>query len=227
MIPALLIFDCDGTLIDSERLYNRAWASRLALLGLDWTPIDVARRLMGRPIPDCLALVGEALGRAVPGDFLAGVFAETDRIFAAEGLRKTEGIDEALAALPQPKCVASSGLFDDVRDNLEATGLLPHFGVERLFVAAMVEHGKPAPDLFLLAADRMGAAPAHCVVIEDSVPGIVGARAAGMRVLAYVAEHNDGDALIAAGGEPFHHMRELPDLVAQAALASRMRRPTR
>ena len=212
----LLIFDCDGTLIDSERLYNRAWATRLALLGIGWTPIDVARRLMGRPIPDCLALIGEALGRAVPDDFLPGVFAETDRLFASEGLQKTDGIDAALAALPQPKCVASSGLFEDVRDNLAATGLLPHFGVERLFVAAMVEHGKPAPDLFLLAAGRMGATPAECVVIEDSVPGVLGARAAGMRVLAYVARHNDGDALIAAGGEPFRHMRELPGLITGA-----------
>jgi HAD superfamily hydrolase (TIGR01509 family) len=225
--PALLIFDCDGTLIDSERLYNRAWASRLARLGLDWTPMDVARRLMGRPIPDCLALIGAALGRAVPDDFLPSVFAETDRIFASEGLMKTAGIDEALAALPQLKCVASSGLLDDVRRNLETTGLLAHFGAERLFVAAMVRYGKPAPDLFLLAAERMGVAPADCMVIEDSVPGVLGARAAGMRALAYVAQHNDGDALIAAGGEPFHHMRELPDLIGQAALASRMRRPTR
>lgn len=213
MSPALLIFDCDGTLIDSERLYNRAWAARLAQLGLHWTPMDVARRLMGRPIPDCLDLVGQALGRAVPDDFLPGVFAETDRIFASEGLQKTDGIDAALAALPQPKCVASSGLFEDVRDNLASTGLLAHFGVERLFVAAMVVHGKPAPDLFLLAAERMGAQPADCVVIEDSVPGIQGGRAAGMRVLAYCAQHNDGDALIAAGGEPFHHMRELPGLI--------------
>ncbi|MGE0424112.1 MAG: HAD family hydrolase [Reyranellaceae bacterium] len=213
MSPALLIFDCDGTLIDSERLYNRAWASRLALLGLDWAPMDVARRLMGRPIPDCLDLVGQALGRAVPDDFLPGVFAETDRLFASEGLKKTDGIDEALVALPQPKCVASSGLFEDVRDNLASTGLLPHFGVERLFVAAMVKHGKPAPDLFLLAAERMGAKPQDCVVIEDSVPGILGARAAGMRVLAYCAQHNDAGALVAAGGEPFRHMRELPRLI--------------
>ena len=213
MSPTLLIFDCDGTLIDSERLYNRAWASRLALLGLDWTPMDVARRLMGRPIPDCLDLIGQALGRAVPDDFLQGVFAETDRIFASEGLQKTAGIDEALAALPQPKCVASSGLFDDVRDNLASTGLLPHFGVERLFVAAMVRHGKPAPDLFLLAAERMGAKPPDCVVIEDSVPGVLGAHAAGMRALAYCAQHNDADALVAAGGEPFRHMRELPGLI--------------
>jgi HAD superfamily hydrolase (TIGR01509 family) len=175
--------------------------------------MDVARRLMGRPIPDCLALIGQALGRAVPDEFLPGVFAETDRIFASEGLRKTEGIDEALAALPHPKCVASSGLLDDVRDNLASTGLLPHFGVERLFVAAMVRHGKPAPDLFLLAAERMGVRSADCVVIEDSVPGILGARAAGMRVLAYCAQHNDADALIAAGGEPFRHMRELPGLI--------------
>jgi HAD superfamily hydrolase (TIGR01509 family) len=208
-----LIFDCDGTLIDSERLYNRAWASRLALLGLDWAPMDVARRLMGRPIPDCLALVGQALGRAVPEDFLPGVFAETDRLFASEGLQKTDGIDQALALLPQPKCVASSGLLGDVRDNLARTGLLPHFGVERLFVAAMVKRGKPAPDLFLLAAERMGANPRDCVVIEDSVPGIQGARAAGMRVLAYCAQHNDADALVAAGGEPFRHMRDLPGLI--------------
>jgi HAD superfamily hydrolase (TIGR01509 family) len=211
---SLLIFDCDGVLIDSERLYNRSWAEVLPTLGLDWAPADCARNLMGRPLPDCEAIVSAALGRALPDDFLERVFAATDRLFASEGLHPVPGIADALAALPQRKCVASSGLLAHVRGNLARTGLLAHFG-EDLFVAAMVPRGKPAPDLFLHAAERMGATPADCVVIEDSLPGVQGARAAGMRVLGYAGGEHDAGALAAAGAELFDSMHHLPGLIAR------------
>lgn len=212
-MAGLIIFDCDGTLIDSERLYNRAWSETIGAVGVRWTPADVARRLMGRPLPDCLAILEAERGAKLPADFIHRVFAATDRLFATEGLEVIAGVPEALAALPQPKCVASSGLYDDVRRHLDDTGLLAHFGEERLYVAAMVERGKPAPDLFLHAAARMGFAPADCVVVEDSVPGVTGARAAGMRALGYANPNNDAAALAAAGAELFDDMRDLPALI--------------
>jgi HAD superfamily hydrolase (TIGR01509 family) len=209
----LLIFDCDGTLIDSERLYNLAWVDVLGRYGLHWTTDDCARRLMGLPLPDCYAIVAAALGRDLPDGFQEEIFAASDRWFAREGLQVIDGVREALSALPQPKCVASSGLGAHVRDNLARTGLLAHFGVERIFTVDMVSRGKPAPDIFLHAAQVMGYRPDACVAIEDSVPGVTAGRAAGMRVLGFGGNHHDPVALERAGAEVFMDMRDLPRLV--------------
>ncbi len=212
-MPTLLIFDCDGTLIDSERLYNLAWVDVLARHGLPWTVDDCARRLMGLPLSDCYDVVARALDRTLPADFQDQVFAATDRVFAREGLKVVDGVPEVLESLRQSKCVASSGLHEHVMENLTATGLLRHFGVERVFTVGMVPRGKPAPDIFLYAARMMGAEPRDCVVIEDSVPGVTGARAAGMRVLGYGGNHHDPVALRDAGAEVFEDMRALPALI--------------
>jgi HAD superfamily hydrolase (TIGR01509 family) len=185
----------------------------LARYGLPWTVEDCARRLMGLPLSDCYTVVAQELGRALPPDFQDEVFAATDLVFAREGLQVVDGIREVLAALTQPKCVASSGLHEHVMANLEHTGLLSHFGVERVFTVGMVPRGKPAPDIFLHAAKVMGAEPRDCVVIEDSVPGVQGARAAGMRVLGYGGNHHDPVALRQAGAEVFEDMRALPALI--------------
>lgn len=212
-MPTLLIFDCDGTLIDSERLYNLAWADALTHYGLAWSVDECARRFNGRPWPDACAIVAEALGHALPDDFQDSIFAASDRWFEREGLQPIAGVADALARLPQAKCVASSGLYEHVRDNLALTGLLDFFGVERIFTASMVSRGKPAPDVFLHAAEVMGAAPQECIVIEDSVPGVMAGRAAGMRVLGYGGNPQDRAALFDAGAEVFDDMRRLPDLV--------------
>jgi HAD superfamily hydrolase (TIGR01509 family) len=210
----LLIFDCDGTLIDTERIYNLAWVDVLARYGLDWTTDDCARRLMGLPLTDCYAIIAATLGRPLPDNFQDEVFAATDHWFEREGLHVIDGVREALAALPQRKCVASSGEDAHVRANLRQTGLLEHFGAERVFTVGMVPRGKPAPDIFLYAASVMRTDPANCVVIEDSVPGVTGARAAGMRVLGFGGNHHDPAALAAAGAEVFMDMRDLPRLVS-------------
>ena len=211
-MTALLIFDCDGVLIDTERVYNRAWAEVLPSFGLSWSVLECARNLTGRTVPDCEAIIAAARGTALPDDFLARVFAATDRLFATEGLLAVEGVAEALALLPHRKCVASSGMLDHVLANLEHTRLLPHFD-PHVFVGAMVPRSKPAPDLFLHAAATMEVAPADCVVIEDSLPGVQGARAAGMRVLGYARHHYDRALLADAGAELFDDMRELPALI--------------
>lgn len=212
-MSTLLIFDCDGTLIDSERLYNLAWVEVLNRYGLPWTVDDCAHRLMGRSLPDCYAIVARAMGRDLPADFQDEIFAASDQVFAREGLQVIAGVPDMLAALPQPKCVASSGVYEHVRDNLARTGLLRHFGSERIFTASMVARGKPAPDVFLHAARQMGAAPDDCIVIEDSVPGVLAGRAAGMRVLGYGGSQHDPFALREAGAEVFTDMRDLPALI--------------
>jgi HAD superfamily hydrolase (TIGR01509 family) len=218
----LLIFDCDGTLIDSERLYNLAWVEVLAGCGLGWTLDDCVRRLTGLPWPDCCLVVEQALGRPLPASFQQDVFAASDRVFARETLCVIDGIPEALAALPHRKCVASAGIYEHVRDNLAGTGLLPHFGIDSVFTVSMVARGKPAPDVFLHAAKAMGFAPRDCVVIEDSIPGVTAGRAAGMRVLGYARNHHDPSALSVAGAELFDDMRKLPELVGgRPPLASR------
>ena len=211
-MTGLLIFDCDGVLIDTERVYNRAWAEVLPALGLAWAVDDCARNLMGRTLPDCQAIIAAAIGRPLPGDFLQRVFAATDRLFATDGLLAVEGIADVLERLPHRKCVASSGMLEHVLANLAHTRLLGHFE-PHIFVGAMVPRSKPAPDLFLHAAATLRATPAECVVIEDSLPGVEGARAAGMRVLGYARHHYDRALLAAAGAELFDDMRELPALI--------------
>lgn len=215
-MTGLTIFDCDGVLIDSERIYNQAWSQVLGELGLHWSVTDCARRLMGRTLPDCQGIIAAALGSALPEDFLARVFAATDRLFADQGLSAVPGVAEILRHLPYRRCVASSGLIGHVRRHLDATGLLAHFE-PHIFVGAMVARSKPAPDLFLFAAERMGVAAADCVVIEDSLPGVLGARAAGMRVLGYAAHHYDPAVLSAAGAELFFDMRAVPEMISRSA----------
>jgi len=211
-MPELVIFDCDGVLVDTERVYNRAWAEVLPTLGLPWQAIDCARNLSGRTLPDCQSIVAEALGCSLPDDFLPRVLARTRHLFDTEGLQPVPGVAAVVEALERPKCVASSGTLSGVLSHLEHTDLLRHFH-PHIFVGAMVPRSKPAPDLFLYAAEKMGARPWDCVVIEDSLAGVQGARAAGMRVLGYAADHFDSALLRQAGAELFHDMRELPALI--------------
>ncbi|MBM3644550.1 MAG: HAD-IA family hydrolase [Alphaproteobacteria bacterium] len=212
----LVIFDCDGVLVDSEPLANRCFADALRREGLDWTVEETMRRLMGRSLKACLPIVEAELGRALPDDFIDRLNVDTFAAFRAAPVRAVVGIGaalDAIAAAGVPHCVASSGGHDKMRLTLGLTGLWSRLE-GRIFSASEVARGKPAPDLFLHAARRMGAAPDACIVIEDSAPGIVAARAAGMRALAYVgAPWTDRAALQAEGGELFDDMRALPQLL--------------
>jgi HAD superfamily hydrolase (TIGR01509 family) len=191
----LIIFDCDGVLVDSEILFNMIVAEALTEHGYPIDTDTAIARFTGMSMPSLLAIVEGELGRRLPKDFTAQCRARANSVLDGQ-LRPIEGIDIVLTAHEGPRCVASSSSPTRIRRSLKTTGLDRHFADETLFSAAMVAHGKPAPDLFLHAAAEMGAAPDACIVIEDSLFGVEAAVAAGMTVLGFVgASHiQDGHA---------------------------------
>ncbi len=205
-----VIFDCDGVLVDSEPIGNRVLAGLLTGAGLPTSFEDCMRDYRGRSMASCMALASERLGSPVPADLPDRYYAEVKAVFARE-LEPVPGVIEALDRIALPSCVASSGPHHKLRVTLARTGLWKRFE-GRIFSAGEVEHGKPAPDLFQYAARRMGFDPATTAVVEDSVPGVQAARAAGMRALAF-ARHTEAPELEAAGGEAFHDMADLPGLL--------------
>jgi HAD superfamily hydrolase (TIGR01509 family) len=208
----LVIFDCDGVLVDTEPVANAVLKCQLDAIGLEMPLEEVIRTFVGRSRGDCLEIAARLRGAALP----AGFGEAWDRAFDAALERETrpiEGIPALLRDFPLPYCVASNGEPARMRLALRAAGLLPL--VEgRLFTASEVARPKPAPDLFLHAAQTMGAVPARTAVIEDTVTGVTAGVAAGMQVLAYAgAGHADIGSLRAAGARVFSAMRELPGLL--------------
>lgn len=166
---------------------------------------------------DCMRVVEERLGHAPPLDFVAKLQERTFQAFELGGLQPMPGIEDALDAIPVPVCVASSGELEKMRFTLGLTGLLPRFE-GRLFSVTQVAHAKPAPDIYLYAAERMRADPRRCAVIEDSLFGAQAGVAAGMTVFGYSA-HTDAQALRRVGADQtFAEMRELPRLLERAAV---------
>ncbi len=206
-----VIFDCDGVLVDTEHISNTVLAGLLTEAGLPTTLEDCMRDYRGRAMPSVLALATERHGGPLPTDLSDRYYAAVEDVFARE-LQPVPGIVAALARIELPSCVASSGPHHKMALTLRRTGLWERFE-GRIFSATEVRHGKPAPDLFLHAARRMDFDPATTAVVEDSVPGVEAACAAGMRALAF-ARHTDADVLAAAGGEPFSDMAQLPGLLA-------------
>lgn len=210
----LVIFDCDGVLVDSEFLTHRVVADMARERGGQMTTEQALRELRGGNIARTIAAVERDIGRALEPDFEQVFRARCKRVFDEE-LQPVEGIEQVLNQLPWPYCVASSGPPVKMQATLGATGLLPR--VEgRLFSAHDIQVWKPAPDLFLHAAAAMGVAPEYCVVVEDTSLGVRAGVAAGMRVFGYAA-HDDGASLREHGAEVFTHMRQLPALLEAAA----------
>jgi HAD superfamily hydrolase (TIGR01509 family) len=212
----LIIFDCDGVLVDSEVISCRAHAETLTRHDYPITAEQVLARFLGVSDREARMIVEAELGRSLPGDFEAEVKQATLR-FDAGDLRPIPHVGTALAAIDVPKCVASSGTPEKIRHGLSCAGLYeplsPH-----VFSATQVSRGKPAPDLFLFAAEQMKADPRRCVVIEDSRPGVTGARAAGMTVLGFHGGSHcpagHADLLKAAGAAAtFDDMLQLPGLI--------------
>jgi HAD superfamily hydrolase (TIGR01509 family) len=211
---SLVIFDCDGVLVDSEPISCRMMAKAMTAEGLPTTTEDVFRDYMGRAWADSLRLIEERLGRRVRKGFSEDFRAARDAALAAE-VTAIRGVRDAILRTEEAgldRCVASSGAVEKMRLTLGKTGLLELFE-ERLFSATEVERGKPAPDLFLWAAETMGHEPGRCAVVEDTPVGVEAARAAGMTALAFV-DNAPREALEAAGAHAtFTEMRELPALL--------------
>ncbi|MGB6059074.1 MAG: HAD family hydrolase [Microthrixaceae bacterium] len=178
----LVIFDCDGVLVDSERLAVRVESELLTSLGWELTEADVLERFVGRSDAYMHEQIELNLGRPVP-EWDAMYRSSLHEAFLAE-LVAVEGIEAALDELTIPTCVASSGTHEKLRMTLGLTGLFDRFE-SRIYSTTEVANGKPAPDLFLHAAAQHNAAPPNCLVIEDSRSGVEAARAAGMRSLGY------------------------------------------
>jgi len=212
----LIIFDCDGVLVDSEPISNRVFTAALRELGFDWSYEQVCDRFIGLSMARCIELIENGLGRSVPENFLPDLQRRTVEAFRTERLQPVRGVVQMLDALEVPFCVASSGELDKMTTTLGLTELLPRFA-DRMFSAQQVRRGKPAPDLFLFAAESLGIAPERCVVIEDSVPGVQAGVAARMTVFGYAAR-SDHAALSASGAVVFDSMTDLPGLIHTPAV---------
>jgi HAD superfamily hydrolase (TIGR01509 family) len=209
----LVIFDCDGVLVDSEPIAARLTAEAVSELGWQMSAEIAKAEFLGDTFKNIIRRVEERIGQPVPADWPTrsqqNLLAALEReLKPVRGVR--EAIDKLLAA-GATLAVGSQGTHEKMQLTLAVTDLLPFFQ-GRIFSASQVEHPKPAPDLFLLAANTLGFAPADCVVIEDSTRGVKAALAAGMRILGYTASVGR-DAMVAAGAEPVDDLAQVPALL--------------
>jgi HAD superfamily hydrolase (TIGR01509 family) len=219
--PELVIFDCDGVLVDSEVIALGIMRRRLSEAGLRLTDQETRERFLGRRLDSSLLGIETELGAPLPENFRDEFSREILTAFARE-LKGIEGVPQAIEGLRARVCVASSSGYGRLRLSLRAAGYETMFA-PNIFSAADVAEGKPSPDLFLHAARIMGVEPKDCLVIEDSVAGVAAGRAAGMVVFGFVgASHflppDEGADLTASGAELlFDDMAQLPQLVAARA----------
>lgn len=209
--PQLVIFDCDGVLVDSEAISNGVLAEMLTAEGLPTTLAEARRDYQGLLLSDVLAGAQEKLGRELPDGWLARYELERERQFR-ERLNPIPGAAEAVRLIADAGvavCVASQGKLSKTRLSLALTGLDGLFPETTRFSAYSVTRGKPWPDLFLHAARTMGAQPHECAVVEDTPSGVAAATSAGMRALGYAADSNP-DALSQAGAELLYSLDDLP-----------------
>ena len=214
--PELIIFDCDGVLIDSESIACRADSACLAEIGIAVSAEEIMERYLGISAAAMCADIEQRHGCALPRDFAETLRLRVAAVFATE-LAPMPGVEAVLAALPHRRCVASSSAPERLRHSLSLTGLLRRFE-PHVFSATQVPRGKPAPDLFLFAAAAMGVAPASCVVVEDSVAGVRAAVAAGMRAIGFTGgghcRQGHAERLRAAGAAAIvDQMGRLPALL--------------
>ncbi|MBC6494453.1 HAD family hydrolase [Microbacterium sp. 4-7] len=208
----LLIFDCDGVLVDSERLSIEVDRRVLADLGWELSSDEIVHRFVGRSAAYFRSEIESFLGSPLRDDWEATY--QPWYVAAFAELIAVDGVEHALDEIVTATCVASSGTHAKIRRTLGMTGLLPRFE-GRIFSVEDVVVGKPAPDLFLHAADRLGVHPEHCAVVEDSRFGVRAARAAGMRVYGYAGGLTPAEWLEQEGAVVFADMRDLPDLLGR------------
>ncbi|MGI9603268.1 MAG: HAD family hydrolase [Acidimicrobiales bacterium] len=204
MTTDLVIFDCDGVLVDSEAIVIEIEAELLTDAGFRLTADEIADRFVGLSYPDMMAALESDFGRPVPDGLSQQIQADALAAFP-DRLQAVDGMADYLAELSLPRCVASSSDLDRIELCLRVAGLDQHFAAAHVFSAQMVSRGKPEPDLFLHAAARMEHPPVACLVIEDSPHGVMAARAAGMAVVGFVggghARPSLATRLRAAGAE--------------------------
>ncbi|MFD5424261.1 HAD family hydrolase [Streptomyces sp. NPDC127084] len=211
----LVIFDCDGVLVDSERICVAVDAAITADLGCDFTEAEILDLFVGSSTEVYTAEIEKRLGRRLEDGWLRAYDHLYEEALEAE-LTAVDGILDALdrlTALTLPYCVASNGDHDGIRRSLQLTALSERFGEESVFSARDVARGKPEPDLFLHAARSMGVDPARCAVVEDSAYGVRAARAAGMRAFGYCGGLTPAGRLEGPDTVVFDDMRKLPSLL--------------
>jgi len=213
----LIIYDCDGTLIDTETIYAEINLKAYHLLGLThWTMDSYVDAMVGIPVAAGRKVLEADYGGPLPADFEAGIEREVHRRFTEE-LQSLPGVRNAVSLIEGPRCVASSTSLVPLKRNLATAGLIDLFD-PHVFSASQVSRGKPHPDVFLFSAESMGARPANCLVIEDSVPGVLAARAAGMPVIGFTGVAHDRARISARLKEAgamavIDHMAEWPAMV--------------
>lgn len=219
--PGLVIFDCDGVLVDSEPISLRELTHAINAVDVPMSHREVHAAFIGGAMETIERDIARRRGAPLPDGWVDDFYAKRAIAFEAE-LEPISGAREAVEAVKRlglDACIASQGRPAKMVQTLGLTGLADLFAADRIFSATMVPRPKPAPDLFLHAARTCGWAPEECVVVEDSALGVRGARAAGMRVLGYVARdrpEDDAMALSAAGAEVVRDLGEVPGRIALA-----------
>jgi len=218
----LIIFDCDGVLVDSELMASKMLSRHLASHGVDVRPEKCRELFTGMSIKSVVYWVAANKNCLLPENFETSLKIR-DREHFTKNLRAVKGIHQVLGGLTLDKCVASSGSLEKIRHSLQICGLSKYFK-DNLFSASMVKYGKPAPYLFLHAASAKNKNPQHCIVIEDSVPGVKAAVAAGMTCFGFFGgSHAQTEAyperLMSAGAHiVFGKMEKLPALINSALI---------
>ncbi len=207
-----VIFDCDGTLVDSEVLGNQVLVEYVAELGVEIPLADAVAEFTGRKMADTIALIEQRLGHAVPVGFVPELRRRMASTFEAR-LQPIAGVETLLRSLKVPYCVASNGPREKMEVSLRSTKLLPYFA-GRIFSGYEIGSWKPAPELFLHAACSLGVPPERCAVVEDSLLGVQAGNAAGMVVFGFAPSGNAAQ-LAEAGARPFTEMATLLSLLQQ------------
>ncbi|MBI3429195.1 MAG: HAD family hydrolase [Actinobacteria bacterium] len=213
---SLIIFDCDGVLVDSEVISIAIDQDLLAELGWKVSQNEIVSHFVGRSHAHFIKVVEEHIGRKLPDDWEVA-YQRIYREALTRNLQPIAGITEALDLISNPTCVASNGSHEKMRFTLGLTGLLPRFE-GRIFSASDVLHGKPAPDLFLHASKTLGFPAKHCLVVEDSVAGVEAALAAEMKVIAYAGGVTPRHQLMREDVIIIDQMSELPMAIHSATL---------
>ena len=212
----LIIFDCDGVLINSEPISNRVLIEALAELGLHLTYGEAISTFVGKSLVSNKLYIEERIGKPLPSDFASSLQMRILEVFESELLPIT-GIHKALEDIAQPVCVASSSNKEWIHSALEIVKLLPRFE-NSIFSASQVKHGKPAPDVYLYAAEQMGVLPSKCAVIEDSPTGVTAGFSAGMTVFGYTGTFAAEELSRAGAHHIFDQMEDLSRLLKDRSL---------